>query len=249
MYNQYFQGLQRGPDHKIYCIAMTSIDSISVIRNPSNPGTLCNYQKNAISLLPTNLAESKFPEFLQKYNVYIHHSPLLCSQDSVSFTSTIWPPADSIKWNFGDPASGLSNFSNLPAPQHVFSNAGTYTIELYVRHDDHRTDTSWQTITILASPNVNLGPNRTICTGDSTTFDAGFCNGCTYQWKNLGTGLIVGTNQTFRTGLADSYNVIVTNSNNCTGSDTVQLFTTPVPSVTNNPLAEQSVQEIQHTLS
>ncbi len=238
LYNQYFQGLQRGPDHKIYCIAMTSIDSISVIRNPSNPGTLCNYQKNAISLLPTNLAESKFPEFLQKYNVYIHHSPLLCSQDSVSFTSTIWPPADSIKWNFGDPASGLSNFSNLPAPQHVFSNAGTYTIELYVRHDDHRTDTSWQTITILASPNVNLGPNRTICTGDSTTFDAGFCNGCTYQWKNLGTGLIVGTNQTFRTGLADSYNVIVTNSNNCTGSDTVQLFTTPVPSVTNNPLAE-----------
>ena len=38
--------------------------------------------------------------------------------------------------------------------------------------------------------------------------------------------------------MADTYSVIVTNSNNCTGSDTVQLFTTPVPSVTNNPLAE-----------
>ena len=52
------------------------------------------------------------------------------------------------------------------------------------------------------------------------------------------TDLIVGTNQTYKTGLADSYSVTVTNSNNCTGSDTVQLFTTPVPSVTNNPLAE-----------
>ena len=64
------------------------------------------------------------------------------------------------------------------------------------------------------------------------------CTGCTYQWKNDNTDLIVGTNQTYKTGLADSYSVTVTNSNNCTGSDTVQLFTTPVPSVTNNPLAE-----------
>ena len=83
-----------------------------------------------------------------------------------------------------------------------------------------------------------LGPNRTVCIGDSTTFDAGACGGCTYQWKNLGTGLIVGTGQTYKTGLADTYSVIVTNSNSCTGSDTVQLFTTPVPSVTNNPLSE-----------
>ena len=47
-----------------------------------------------------------------------------------------------------------------------------------------------------------------------------------------------GTGQTYKTGLADSYSVIVTNSNNCIGSDTVQLFTSAVPSVTNNPLSE-----------
>ena len=238
LWDQYLEGLQRGPDNRIYCIAMYIIDSISLIRNPSLSGTLCDYQKNAICLLPTNLAEDRLPQFLQKYYVYIHHSPLLCSQDSVSFTSSIWPPADSIKWNFGDPASGSSNFSNLANPIHIYSNAGTYNVELYIRHNDLRTDTTWQTITILSSPNVNLGSNRTICIGDSTTFNAGACNGCTYQWKNLGTGLIVGTNQTYKTGLADSYSVTVTNSNNCTGSDTVQLFTTPVPSVTNNPLAE-----------
>jgi uncharacterized protein (TIGR02145 family) len=109
---------------------------------------------------------------------------------------------------------------------------------LFVKHIDHRTDTAWQTITILSSPQVNLGVNRTICNGDSTIFDAGPCTGCTYQWKNLGTGLIVGTGQTYKTGLADSYSVTVTNSNNCSGSYTVQLFTTAVPSVTNNPLSE-----------
>jgi uncharacterized protein (TIGR02145 family) len=238
LWNQYLEGLQRGPDNRIYCLAMSSIDSISLIRNPSLSGTLCDYQKNAICLLPTNLAEARFPQFLQKYYIYIHHSPSLCSQDSVSFTSSIWPPADSIKWNFGDPASGVSNFSTLASPAHTYSNAGTYTVELYVRHNDRRTDTTWQTITIAASPNVNLGPNRTICIGDSSTFDAGACGGCTYQWKNLGTGLIVGTGQTYKTGLAGSYSVTVTNSNNCIGSDTVHLFTSAVPSVTNNPLSE-----------
>ena len=236
-FHQNFGQLQRGPDYKIYS-PIYIIDSISVINNPSIQGSGCNFQKDVLCLFPTNLSDYGFPQFLQKYYVYIHHSPLLCSQDSVSFTSSIWPPADSINWNFGDPASGSSNFSTLAIPQHVFSNAGTYTIELYVRHNDLRTDTSWQTLTILSSPNVNLGPNRTICIGDSTTFDAGFCNGCTYQWKNLGTGFIVGTSQTYKTGLADSYSVIVTNSNNCTGSDTVQLSTTLVPSVTNNPLSE-----------
>ena len=66
-----------------------------------------------------------------------------------------------------------SNFSNLANPIHIYSNAGTYNVELYIRHNDLRTDTTWQTITILSSPNVNLGSNRTICIGDSTTFNAG----------------------------------------------------------------------------
>ncbi len=234
---QKFTQLQRGPDYKIYTPVIMK-DSLSVINNPSIQGAGCNFQKDVICLLPNNNAMWGFPQFLQKYYVYIHYTNILCTGDSTSFTSSIWPPADSVKWNFGDPASGSSNFSTLANPAHLYSNAGTYTVELYVRHNDHRTDTTWQTITIAASPIVNLGPNRIICIGDSTIFDAGFCNGCTYQWKNLGTGLIVGTNQTYKTGLADTYSVIVTGPNNCTGSDTVQLFTTPVPSVTNNPLAE-----------
>ncbi len=228
--------LQRGPDNKIYLPIYK--DSLDIINNPSIMGLGCNYQKDAVCLLSGNISRTGFPQFLQRYYIYIQHMNPLCSNDSVRFTSVIWPPPDTILWNFGDPSSGLLNFSNLANPAHIYSNAGTYTVELYVRHIDHRTDTTWQTITILSSPNVNLGPNRTICIGDSTTFDAGFCNGCTYQWKNLGTGLIVGTNQTYKTGLADSYSAIVTNPNNCTGSDTVQLFTTLVPSVTNNPLSE-----------
>ena len=172
-----------------------------------------------------------------KYKAYIHYIGN-CQSNPIHFSGDIWPPADSTHWDFGDPGSGINNYSILNTPSHVYSNVGTYTVTLFVRHNDNRTDTSWQIITIVASPQVALGANRTICIGDSTTFDAGACNGCTYLWKNIGTGLTVGTSQTFKTGQAGTYAVTVTNSNNCMGSDTVQLITTPVPSVTNNPLSK-----------
>jgi uncharacterized protein (TIGR02145 family) len=227
--------IQMAPDGKIYINDDSNINWLSVINSPSIKGAACNYQRDVFNL--NGNSNYCLPQFLQRYKVYIHDSGV-CQYNPVYFSGNIWPPPDSVHWNFGDPSSGSSNFSNLLTPVHIFSSAGNYTIELFVKHNDNRTDTAWKTITIIPGPLVSLGPNRTICIGDSTTFDAGACNGCTYQWKNDGTGLIVGTSRTYKTGLADIYSVIVTNSNNCTGADTVQLFTTPVPVVTNNPLSE-----------
>jgi uncharacterized protein (TIGR02145 family) len=234
-------GLQLAPDGKIYCSINYSsggntvlVDSLCVINHPSSPGTACNYQPNILSLEGRGSGYA-LPDYVERYYAVVYDTGQ-CLQPLVRFSSTIWPKADSIHWDFGDPASGPVNFSVLPDPSHTYPGTGQYTAELYVRHHDNRTDTTWKVVNILLKPNV--GPDQTICIGDSTTFDAGLCSGCTYQWKNLGTNLIVGTGQTYKTGLADSYSVTVINSNNCSGSDTVQLFTTPVPSVTNNPLSK-----------
>ncbi|MGA2823651.1 MAG: hypothetical protein ABSE72_09010, partial [Bacteroidales bacterium] len=62
---------------------------------------------------------------------------------------------------------------------------------------------------------VNLGPDTTVCQGQIVTFDAGSCTGCTYLWLDLGSGLPIGTSQTFTTGQAGTYKVTVTNTNGC----------------------------------
>ncbi len=230
------RGLQMAPNGKIYS-CFNSSDMLNVINNPNVSGLSCGFQINALNL-DGKICFEGLPQFLQKYKSYLHLAGTCCMAESVTFSTDIWPPADTIRWNFGDPASGVSNVSFLPAPSHLFSNPGTYTVELYVRHNDNRTDTTWRTITIHPSPQPALGPDKTICIGNSITFDAGFCTGCSYEWKNLGTGQVVGTNQNFTTSIAGTYAVKVTNGNNCSGYDTVQLVTTPVPQVTNTKLTK-----------
>ncbi|MCX6244319.1 MAG: PKD domain-containing protein [Bacteroidetes bacterium] len=178
------------------------------------------------------------PQFIQKYKAYIQSSGQ-CQYDTVHFTSDIWPPPDTIRWNFGDPASGGANTSNLANPFHIYNVPGIYTVELYVRHIDNRTDTSWQTITILQSPIPALGPDKSICAGDSVLLDAGVCAGCIYSWDNLTTSQMnISNAQSYWATTSGDYRVTVTNTNGCSGKDTVHVTVNPIPDVTNNPLSK-----------
>ena len=98
---------------------------------------------------------------MEDWEMLIRHSRTF--RYPIQFSGDIWPPPDSIHWNFGNPGSGLNNYSNLNNATHIYANAGTYTVELFVRHNDNRTDTSWQTINIFPSPQPALGSERTIC--------------------------------------------------------------------------------------
>ncbi len=228
--------IQMGPDWKIYG-SHDVLDSLWVINFPSIKGPGCGFQRAGFYLGPPPNHTDGLPQFVQRYKVYIHHSGI-CVGDSIQFIPDIWPPPDSIHWDFGNPSSGFNNYSNLHAPTHIYADTGIYTVELFVRHNDNRTDTSWQMIHIVSSLKPNLGPDRMICIGDSTTFDAGVCSGCLFQWTDLTTSQTVGTNQTFTTSQVGIYQVIRTDTLGCTGSDTVQLTTTAPPSVTNNPLSK-----------
>ncbi|HSI91517.1 MAG TPA: GEVED domain-containing protein [Adhaeribacter sp.] len=79
--------------------------------------------------------------------------------DTSGFTPTSW------SWDFGDPASGANNTSNLQNPTHTFSGPGVYTIKLTVCNAygcNVITKTSYLTI------NGNSGPRTASCQPVST---------------------------------------------------------------------------------
>jgi gliding motility-associated-like protein len=113
-------------------------------------------------------------------------------------------------WNFGD-----GNTSTLTSPAHTYNTIGTFTVTLICYGAGICNDTISQTITILATPIVNLGPDQALCNGNSATFDAGN-PGDTYLWSN-------GANsETITVSTAGQYWVQVTNGL-CSGSDTVNV--------------------------
>jgi gliding motility-associated-like protein len=85
--------------------------------------------------------------------------------------------------------------------------------------------TATSTIIINRNPIVDLGADRSLCSGNSLTLDAGNL-GSTYLWS---TGSV---NQTITVNKSGIYSVQVTNANGCTSQDEVQVI------VHDNPIVD-----------
>ena len=71
--------------------------------------------------------------------------PVSCDGFSVNFTnSNTSPQNETYYWEFGDPASGDSNFSTLASPSHVYSDTGTYVYKLVVNRGQQCSDSAVQ---------------------------------------------------------------------------------------------------------
>jgi gliding motility-associated-like protein len=62
------------------------------------------------------------------------------------------PPIVEWSWNFGDPMSGLDNFSNLQNPVHLFSALGDYDVNLTVTDANGCSDDTTITLTVNPRP-------------------------------------------------------------------------------------------------
>ncbi|MBK7214008.1 MAG: PKD domain-containing protein [Bacteroidales bacterium] len=72
-------------------------------------------------------------------------------------------------WDFGDPASGVSNTSNLQNPYHIYINPGTYQVTLIETNTDGCSDSITQPVIIHVKPNVDYSWSST-CLGTETQF-------------------------------------------------------------------------------
>lgn len=216
--------LQLAPNGKIYIgnynyALAIPYDYLGVINNPDLPGSSCNIVENGVFLntngttqsfmgLPTILAN--YPKILD-----IGNDTNLCTNDSVylnagsGFLTYLWQ----------DGSTDSSYYA---------TSTGTYWCRVTSDCNNLLTDTV--IISIGEIPIVNLGPDTSICAGNSVTFNAGNGNNYSYHWQNGST------NSTFTTSSTGIYSVTVTN--NCgSNADTVQvlnIYPKPEPNLGND---------------
>jgi gliding motility-associated-like protein len=116
---------------------------------------------------------------------------------------------DSVKWDFGDPASNESNFSNLLTPQHSYPGPGTYNASAII-YRRCMSDTAFKEVVITTETAIKLPTfimDTIACVGTKFTMDVKVPGATAYLWDN---GLIY-SDRIFDT--AGKYSVTV--YNNC----------------------------------
>jgi PKD repeat protein len=111
----------------------------------------------------------------------------------VSFTNTSSVANSSTltyQWNFGDPGSGAQNTSSLQNPSHLYTTAGTYSVNLTVTSSDGCVkDTTISISDIYAQPRGSFTVNPENCLNTPTVFTS--TSTVVVQQSQIGIGIMV----------------------------------------------------------
>ena len=170
------------------------------------------------NLCITRLAELKLLSILPADFTYSD----TCSGAPTLFFSIVNGP-DSVTWEFGDPASGMANFSVLANPGHVYSLPGQYTVTL-TAWQSGIPETETKIININPTPNPFLGTDINACAGNTVTLNPGNFPGALVQWQDgsVATTYTLSTNGQFSVAVTED---------GCTGRDTVEAIFNNIPVV------------------
>ena len=113
--------LQLGLDKRIYHALPGS--KLSTINSPNLLGASCDFDFHSVEL-GFNFSRFGLPAMVQSYFESIAIIENFCLGDQTTFTVTSENDITGIAWNFGDPASGSANTSNVINATHIFSNVG-----------------------------------------------------------------------------------------------------------------------------
>lgn len=220
-YDGRWGALQLGPDGKMY-VSKRNSTYLGVINKPDVLGLGCEYVDQGV-YLGGQISWIGLPSFIQSYFVLANFSfEGLCPGNPTQFTLEVADSGiDSLKWDFGDPASGVDNYSTETDPIHVFTDTGTFEVTLIV-FGDGLSDTSTQEITLVA-PDVNLGDDLFACPGEENTLDATTLN-ATYLWSDGSTDP---TLTTINTG---TYFVEI-EIDGCSATDTIVIHPLALPNL------------------
>jgi PKD repeat protein len=166
-----------------------------------------------------------------------------CQNDTTSFSSSIVSSAGysitSLAWNFGDPASGINNVSNLSSPKHVFGNQTNYPVTLLATNNAGCTTSLTKSINVKAEVKASF-TNSPPCANTATIFQDNSIvpppsASSTRLWDfgtNTASGLTV--SKTYTSSGVYSVSLTVTGTNGCVSKISKQIivFLPPVASFT-----------------
>ncbi|WOD42220.1 T9SS type B sorting domain-containing protein [Hwangdonia lutea] len=119
--------LQLAINGKIYRAGFKTLGvglDISVINQPNNIGTSCDYSENTVNL-GGKASQLGLPPFVQSIFLYTFDYEDVCLGDQTHFFITSEEPYDSVLWDFGDGQTSI-----LDEPLHTYQQAGVYTVSL-----------------------------------------------------------------------------------------------------------------------
>ena len=132
----------------------------------------------------------------------------VCLGGATPFVSNSTGVGLTYSWNFGD----LSPLSTVQNPSHTYASATNYTVQLIVTDNNTCMDTASQTVSVLASPFVNMG-NPSTC-GSSYILNAQNL-GSTYLWSPGNE-----TTQSITVNQSGNYSVTITAASGCSSTAT-----------------------------
>ncbi|MEO6611185.1 MAG: PKD domain-containing protein [Chitinophagaceae bacterium] len=174
-----------------------------------------------------------------------------CATQPVNFTdaTNTVKPTYRWWWDFGDPASGPNNTSNLKNPTHLFSGPGTYTVRFSnITTPGCLSDTVSHQVIITDPPLANFSISAPACVGTNITFtdNSSVTTGSIAKWTwDFGdaTPVVVviapnPPNQVHAYAVAGTYNATLKVESN-TGCQSL-LFTLPITILNNGTLSLSS---------
>ncbi|NVO18986.1 MAG: gliding motility-associated C-terminal domain-containing protein [Bacteroidetes bacterium] len=211
-------GLQLAVDGKIY-IARNKVGYMGVIENPDRTGTGCNFKENGLDLLGGKCAFG-LPNFISSFlNIPAVNYDTKCFGDDTYFYLNNKANIDSLRWNFGDIASGALNSDTATQPFHKYTSDGTFTGKVTEYFNSIPYDVPFKVIIHKLPPKsfTSLGDSVPILPGSAILLHGGnFMK--TYLWSDGSA------NEGLEVSQPGYYNVIIEDTNCCMQSDTIKIY-------------------------
>ena len=221
----------------------SSGDTVFCAGNSTTLSTNYSNSGSAISWNDTLVAESILANTTGLYRATVDNGLGCTGSDSIFIdiksipdlsnvnTSVSFCDGDSalIGQNYG---AGYSyNWSPLAdtTPTIIINQSGNFSFEV-TSPFGCKNDTNIA-VNLYPIPDINLGPDQSVCEGDDVTLTSTSIQNATYSWFKIGNSSTIGTQNSLTVENSGEFFLIIADTNGCSASDSIEVEFLPKPTI------------------